>query len=190
MGRGAKELLWKRHRRRHGERTAVVEEACIDGGRSFSSSCSLSSSYSARSSSPESSSRIAWRPRPIRTHSRPGALAPHSCLRDPETCTSSISARATSSCSSMDRAGSIADWQESVADRLAESYRVVAFDSYGFGLSERNDSFEYGHPLWTQQAIDVLDALEIERAVVLGHSAGAMYSGRSGSGFIQSAFAG
>ena len=38
--------------------------------------------------------------------------------------------------------GSIADWQESVAGRLAESHRVVAFDSYGFGLSERNDSFD------------------------------------------------
>lgn len=70
--------------------------------------------------------------------------------------------------------GSIADWQESVAERLAESYRVVAFDSYGFGLSERNDSFEYGYDLWTQQAIEVLDALEIECAVVLGHSAGAL----------------
>lgn len=70
--------------------------------------------------------------------------------------------------------GSIADWQESVAYRLAESYRVVAFDSYGFGLSERNDSFEYGHALWTQQGIDVLDALEIDSAVVVGHSAGAI----------------
>ncbi len=69
--------------------------------------------------------------------------------------------------------GSIADWQETVAYPLAESYRVVAFDSYGFGLSERNDAFEYGHPLWTQQALEVLDALEIERAVVVGHSAGA-----------------
>jgi len=70
--------------------------------------------------------------------------------------------------------GSIADWQESVAYPLAESYRVVAFDSYGFGLSERKDPSEYGHALWEQQAIDVLDALEIEQAVVLGHSAGAM----------------
>ena len=43
--------------------------------------------------------------------------------------------------------GSIADWQESVAYRLAESYRVVAFDSYGFGLSERNNAFEYGFDL-------------------------------------------
>lgn len=69
--------------------------------------------------------------------------------------------------------GSIADWQESVAYQLAESYRVVAFDSFGFGLSERNDTFEYGHPLWVGQALEVLDALEIERAVVVGHSAGA-----------------
>jgi len=70
--------------------------------------------------------------------------------------------------------GSIADWQEKVAYPLAEFYRVVAFDSYGFGLSERNDSFEYSHALWMQQAIEVLDALEIDSAVVLGHSAGAM----------------
>lgn len=70
--------------------------------------------------------------------------------------------------------GSIADWQESVAYQLAESFRVVAFDSYGFGLSERNDSFKYGHALWTQQAIDVLDALAVDSAVVVGHSAGAM----------------
>ena len=61
--------------------------------------------------------------------------------------------------------GSIADWEESVVDQLAESYRVVGFDSYGFGLSERNDSFDYGYELWMQQAIEVLDALEIERAV-------------------------
>jgi pimeloyl-ACP methyl ester carboxylesterase len=70
--------------------------------------------------------------------------------------------------------GSIADWQGEIVERLAGSYRVVAFDSYGFGLSERNDFFDYGHALWTQQAIDVLDALEIEQAVVVGHSAGAM----------------
>ena len=70
--------------------------------------------------------------------------------------------------------GSIADWQEGVVDRLAESYRVVAFDSYGFGLSERNDALNYGYDLWLQQAVEVLDALEIERAVVVGHSAGAL----------------
>jgi len=77
--------------------------------------------------------------------------------------------------------GSIADWQERVAYPLSEKYRVVAFDSYGFGLSERNDSFGYGFDLWTQQAIDVLDALGIERAVVLGHSAGAITAVKLGA---------
>jgi 2-hydroxymuconate-semialdehyde hydrolase len=67
---------------------------------------------------------------------------------------------------------SVADWQEGVANRLATSLRVVAFDSYGFGLSDRNHPFQYGNALWARQAIDVLDALEIRRAVVLGHSAG------------------
>jgi pimeloyl-ACP methyl ester carboxylesterase len=69
---------------------------------------------------------------------------------------------------------SVADWQDGVAEKLAESNRVVAFDNYGFGLSERNHPGEYGNALWSRQAIDVLDALEIERAVVLGHSAGAI----------------
>jgi pimeloyl-ACP methyl ester carboxylesterase len=67
---------------------------------------------------------------------------------------------------------SVADWQEGLADRLATGHRVVAFDNYGFGSSDRNHPFEYGNALWARQAIDVLDALDIERAVVLGHSAG------------------
>lgn len=70
--------------------------------------------------------------------------------------------------------GSIADWQEGAAELLASSHRVVAFDTYGFGLSERNHPGEYGNALWARQAIDVLDALGVDRAVVLGHSAGAV----------------
>jgi len=67
---------------------------------------------------------------------------------------------------------SIADWQEGLVERLAPAHRVVAFDSYGFGSSDRNHPCEYGNALWARQAIDVLDALQIRRAVVLGHSAG------------------
>jgi pimeloyl-ACP methyl ester carboxylesterase len=67
---------------------------------------------------------------------------------------------------------SVADWQEGLADRLATKHRVVAFDNYGFGLSDRTHPLEYGNALWARQAIDVLDALGVERAVVLGHSAG------------------
>lgn len=67
---------------------------------------------------------------------------------------------------------SVADWQEGLAERLAERHRVVAFDDYGIGLSDRNHPWRYGLALWARQAIDVLDALEIERATVVGHSAG------------------
>jgi 2-hydroxymuconate-semialdehyde hydrolase len=66
----------------------------------------------------------------------------------------------------------IAEWQEGFADALASEHRVVAFDCYGFGLSDRSHPLQYGLALWARQAVDVLDALEIERAVVLGHSAG------------------
>lgn len=67
---------------------------------------------------------------------------------------------------------SIADWQESLAWKLSERFRVIAFDNYGFGFSDRSHPFRYGNALWAEQAIDVLDGLEIEQVVALGHSAG------------------
>ncbi len=67
---------------------------------------------------------------------------------------------------------SVADWQEGLAERLARRHRVVAFDDYGVGLSDRSHRFRYGLRLWTRQAIDVMDALGIERATIVGHSAG------------------
>jgi 2-hydroxymuconate-semialdehyde hydrolase len=67
---------------------------------------------------------------------------------------------------------SVADWQEGLAEHLAKNHRIIGFDSYGFGLSDRNHPFRYGNALWSRQAIDVLDALGIGRATVVGHSAG------------------
>jgi pimeloyl-ACP methyl ester carboxylesterase len=67
---------------------------------------------------------------------------------------------------------SVADWQEGLADRLAERHRVVGFDYYGHGLSDRAHGLRYGSALWARQALDVLDALEIERVTVVGHSVG------------------
>jgi pimeloyl-ACP methyl ester carboxylesterase len=67
---------------------------------------------------------------------------------------------------------SIADWQEGVVDLLAKRHRVIAFDYYGCGRSERNSRFTYGYGLWIQQAVDLLDALGIERVAVAGHSVG------------------
>ena len=67
---------------------------------------------------------------------------------------------------------SVADWQEGLAERLAAKHRVVGFDYYGHGLSDRAHGLRYGPALWAQQAVDVLDALEIERVTLVGHSVG------------------
>jgi len=67
---------------------------------------------------------------------------------------------------------SVADWQEGLGQRLAAKHRVVAFDYYGHGLSDRTHPWRYGIALWARQAIDVLDALGIERVTVVGHSVG------------------
>jgi 2-hydroxymuconate-semialdehyde hydrolase len=67
---------------------------------------------------------------------------------------------------------SIADWQEGVVNLIARHHRVIAFDYFGCGRSERNPRFTYGYGLWTQQAIDLLDALDVERVAVVGHSVG------------------
>jgi 2-hydroxymuconate-semialdehyde hydrolase len=67
---------------------------------------------------------------------------------------------------------SVADWQEGLADRLSKRHRVVGFDYYGHGLSDRAHALRYGPALWVRQAVDVLDALEIERVSVVGHSVG------------------
>ncbi len=67
---------------------------------------------------------------------------------------------------------SVADWQEGLAELLAERHRVVGIDYYGHGASDRAHGWQYGIALWARQARDVLDALGIDRVTVVGHSAG------------------
>jgi len=78
---------------------------------------------------------------------------------------------------------SIADWQEGLADRLAANYRVIAMDYYGHGLSDRAHGISYGHVLWSQQVIDLLDALEIDRVILVGHSVGGVIVSRVAADF-------
>ena len=63
-----------------------------------------------------------------------------------------------------------ANWS-GVAPRLAGRYRVIAPDMAGFGKSRSPD----GGPnikVWVRQLIELLDALDIERASVIGNSFG------------------
>ncbi len=67
-------------------------------------------------------------------------------------------------------------WRK-VAEPLGQSARTVAFDRPGFGFSERPAVTETLNP-YTPEAqstltLELMDALEIEQVVLVGHSAGA-----------------
>lgn len=59
---------------------------------------------------------------------------------------------------------------------LSETRRVIAPDMRGFGFTERPsdpaDASAYTMAAWVQQAVDVLDALKIEQADLVGNSFG------------------
>ena len=78
-------------------------------------------------------------------------------------------------------ARSVADWLEGSASLLARRHRVVAFDYYGNGLSDRAHGLRYGTVLWARQVVDVLDALGIERAALIGHSVGGVVAALVGA---------
>lgn len=70
----------------------------------------------------------------------------------------------------------IADWQEGFAQELATKYRVIAFDYFGNGFSDRGFGFSYGMDLWARQGIELLDALDIREASFVGHSSGGVFA--------------
>lgn len=67
---------------------------------------------------------------------------------------------------------SIVDWLQGTAQGLAHHHRVIAFDYYGNGFSDRNSAFTYGYDLWVRQGLDLVDALTIGHFTVVGQSVG------------------
>ncbi len=65
----------------------------------------------------------------------------------------------------------LANWSK-VMPTLAKDRRVVAPDMVGFGYTERPEGITYNMDVWVQQAIDLMDALNIEKADVVGNSFG------------------
>lgn len=61
-------------------------------------------------------------------------------------------------------------WNKSI-DVLAESYKVYAFDLWGFGYSTRTP-LDYGYPLYAQQLLKFMDAMDIQKASLVGQSMG------------------
>lgn len=64
-----------------------------------------------------------------------------------------------------------ANWRLTIP-ALAEHCRVIAPDMVGFGFTERPDGMQYNMNTWIRHAIDLLDALGIEKVAVVGNSFG------------------
>ena len=63
-----------------------------------------------------------------------------------------------------------------VIPELAKQFRVIAPDMAGFGFTERVAGFEYSMQNWVQHAIDLMDALDIEKTHLVGNSFGGALS--------------
>jgi pimeloyl-ACP methyl ester carboxylesterase len=68
--------------------------------------------------------------------------------------------------------GSTFSWRENMQPLAEAGYRVVAYDRPPFGLTEKAEGFDYGAPNQARFAARLMDALAINRAVMVGHSAG------------------
>ncbi|ACB35602.1 alpha/beta hydrolase fold [Leptothrix cholodnii SP-6] len=55
---------------------------------------------------------------------------------------------------------------------LAQDRRVIAPDMVGFGYSDRPEGITYSMDTWVQQAIDLLDALDLPQVDLIGNSFG------------------
>lgn len=64
-----------------------------------------------------------------------------------------------------------ANWRL-VIPELAKQHRVIAPDMAGFGYTERVDGYQYTMENWVQHAIDLMDALNIKKAHLVGNSFG------------------
>ena len=64
-----------------------------------------------------------------------------------------------------------ANWRLTIP-ALSQHLRVIAPDLVGFGFTERPESVSYDMDTWVVQAIGLLDALDIERAHLVGNSFG------------------
>jgi len=68
-----------------------------------------------------------------------------------------------------------ANWRL-VLPELAKTRRVIAPDMAGFGFTERLPGAVYTMDAWVRQALDLLDALDIERTDLIGNSFGGALS--------------
>lgn len=64
-----------------------------------------------------------------------------------------------------------ANWRFSIP-KLAQNFRVIAPDMVGFGYSDRPSGMIYRMDIWVQQIIDLMHALGLQKAHLVGNSFG------------------
>jgi pimeloyl-ACP methyl ester carboxylesterase len=69
-------------------------------------------------------------------------------------------------------------WADTIAPLVARGFRVLAPDQVGFGKSSKPTHFQYSFHALASYTRDLLDALGIARAHVVGHSMGGMLATR------------
>ena len=68
-----------------------------------------------------------------------------------------------------------ANWRL-VLPHLAQNFRTIAPDIVGFGFTERPEGISYDMETWIKHALGFLDAMEIDKAHVVGNSFGGALS--------------
>jgi pimeloyl-ACP methyl ester carboxylesterase len=68
--------------------------------------------------------------------------------------------------------GSTFTWRDTIQPLVDAGYRVVAYDRPPFGLSEKSANIPLTLDAQADQAVALMDALDIEQATLVGHSAG------------------
>lgn len=68
--------------------------------------------------------------------------------------------------------GSVIDWTNTFPALTQAGYRVIAYDRPPFGLSDKRTELNYSLQAMTDLTAALLDDLDIDKAVIVGHSAG------------------
>lgn len=69
-------------------------------------------------------------------------------------------------------------WEKTVKDLSAKGFRVIIPDQIGFGKSSKPQSYQFSFSQLAENTKAILDQLQIEKTIVLGHSMGGMVATR------------
>ncbi|MCU0476423.1 MAG: alpha/beta hydrolase, partial [Anaerolineae bacterium] len=68
--------------------------------------------------------------------------------------------------------GSVFTWRYTIDPLVEAGYRVIAFDRPPYGLADKDATLDWTGTAYADLTVGLMDALDIEAAVLVGHSAG------------------